>query len=302
MSQKISLSLLLAGPLIASIEVILANWLMKRGIDPIFFTFLSLLFAGIILAPFHLKELVASFSKGGRALKILIAVFVFRAAGDFLFFFAQKYSSPINYSFLSQFAVVFTAIIAYFALSERLTFREILFGLVMVVGAGIIVTGGRLDAPSAGDLLTLLFAFFVAAASILLKVGEKAGMSYNSYLVGGMFFSAAAGLVLIPFYGRVPANLAEVSLYALIEAVLIVALTKIVLILIERIGPSKTNLVFILSAVFTPLISAAVLSEIIRAHQLFGGGILVAGAVLFFREEGRVLKKELERAKGKKKK
>ncbi len=186
---------------------------------------------------------------------------------------------------------VLTALLAVVAGSDTLTPRKLFGALVSFVGVAVVIVGAQgltLGASLMGDLLTLgaalCWAIYASFGAPIL--GRYSPLRTTAWAL------AAGTLFLVPIGG---AQLAAVDLAmvppvvwaaVVYSAVLPVAVSNVIVSRgVQLLGPTRITAFQFLVPAFAILMGAAFLAEPIRAAQVVGGLVIVAG-ILVTRSSG----------------
>jgi len=160
-------------------------------IDPVFFSFLRFLFAGvffmfIILFTGQRKKLSVAVKKDWKLLSLLALTGI--VGEGVLVFWSLKYTTAARSSLFANTSPIFTIIIAVFAANEILNKRKCLGMLIGFAGAAFAILGNgssdsyMTDSSVVGDLLALGSGVCWAAYTVW---GARAAMRYGSLISTG---------------------------------------------------------------------------------------------------------------------
>lgn len=285
--------ILLASPLIFSLELIFLNWVFSGGrvADPLTFTANRSLFTLVLMLVLFGKDALDSFPKSGSKQKgVLISLAkwalvlgVARFFADMIYFVAQSRTNPVSFSLLSQLSVFATAILAYFFLKERLFPREIFGGLVMVGGAILVVASKGAISIGGGDFVTLLFVLAISASNILSKRAMAGGLGRNAVLLGGFVVATIGFYALEPvFFGKNPlSDFSSQAPYTLAGGLFSAVNIGLVFYCIEKFGASRMQIAGIATVFFAPFFSFFLLGKLPTGWDFAGGAVIAVGAVAF---------------------
>ncbi|MFH0962121.1 MAG: DMT family transporter [archaeon] len=277
--------ILLASPLIFSLELVFLKWAFSAGkIDPVTFTANRSLLAVLLLAAFFGRSLLASVRKNPATLLKWAAILGgLRVFADLFYFIAQSRTTPTAFTLLSQLSTFATAALAYVFLRERMSAREFLGGLVMLAGAAMIILSGGGFSISSGSVLILGFVLFVSSGNIASKKGFSEGAERNALLLSSVAVATAGFYVLEPlFFGVNPIRTFSSEFpYALGGAAFFVANVSLIFYCIEKFGPSRMQFAGVTNVLFSALFSFVFLGLVPSAGQLLGGAVIVGGVLVF---------------------
>ena len=188
-----------------------------------------------------------------------------------------KYST-INYGFLIKTSVVFAPILEFFVLRRGITYKRIFFIGVLLVGALLISSKGKLTLPINGDIYSIVAAFCYAATNVfsisLLKKNSSEYTALFRMIGGGVFLFIIAYLytedliqkeyLWLTFGGGIFSFLLFLFLYKALE---VVSVTYVAM-----VGMSFS--------VFTAILSYVVLGQKLIPIQWLGAVIILFSAVM----------------------
>ncbi|AFK22543.1 putative Permease, drug/metabolite transporter (DMT) superfamily [Pyrococcus sp. ST04] len=132
--------------------------------NPASFAFFSAFLASLILLPFVDMNSVKNNIKKG----ILIGFF-----GTFLAYLSYsagaRLSTAINAALITRAEVLFSFILAYIFLGERITIKRAVYSFITLAGVIAVITRGKIVEPKMGDILLLLVPFFWQLGHIIAK-------------------------------------------------------------------------------------------------------------------------------------
>lgn len=235
------------------------------------------------------------FSKIEKNDKImLLVVSIVEAIATATFYFGLQKTSATNGAILGNMDIVFTMLIAFIFLKEKLRRYELFPFLLIIVGSVLIpVTidtsmNNSSHSSISGDLLVIISCFFYGVEMLLFKkIGENIGsvrmMEITSYVTG------ITALLAALFFGGIHLGFEEIPL----EEIPIVLFTGIfgigisVLLLvaaIKIIGPTRSIILFSTTTVFGVILSYFILNESIRELHVVAVGFVISGTY-FLREK-----------------
>jgi drug/metabolite transporter (DMT)-like permease len=262
-----------------------ASKLLLVSTTPVAVSAWGFFLSGILLVPYKPLAL-----PGKKSLPyILLFALVGGAAGPVLYQYGLSSTTAVNASLLSNGEVLFTALIAFGLFGERLSRRQLKFGLLIVAGIVTVSTnlelsGIKLLQGLVGNLLILASGLAWSVENNLIvtatqRFGAARVTKFRNIFGGG---TVAIVAVLLGFYlgvkesGWFPLTVLAVSL-ALTSFLAIAAL--------GRIGAVRTILVFSTTSVFGAVFALTFLGEQITAVQVIGGAAILTGVYLFQRNE-----------------
>jgi drug/metabolite transporter (DMT)-like permease len=197
----------LYGTLMALVTTIFTGLnltLARIGIQAIpSFVFAAICFtnAGAILTTINLlrgksSEMVSLI--GEFPIKIIWIAIVGTSLPFLLIFYAFSLSSLTN-SFLLQTEVLYTILLGYVILGEKVTFRQTLLTVVAVIGVVMILTNGSFASPGLGDFLLIVAPIAFPAAHVIAKPilirSDALIVSNIKILIGGCALLASCAVI-----------------------------------------------------------------------------------------------------------
>lgn len=242
------------------------------------FTIISAIILNLNLFLFQ-KKYIKQIKQITRSLWVLVFI-----AGTFLFIaysfttFGLEFTTSINYSFLSRSSLIFTAILAFFFLKEKMYLQKLLLIFSFFIGIYLITTEGKIIIPQIGDLLILIGAFFFASFSVLQK-----GISIHippEIISWGVTSTGAILAIMIGIVlnvNLVPSNCFLLIFFVgLTEALVILFMNKTIRVADVTYYAMMTMIIPILNG-FLGLIF---LNEVLSWIQILGGSILIISGIL----------------------
>ncbi|ADT83579.1 DMT family transporter [Thermococcus barophilus] len=211
------------GTLFAFIALILVGIepvvIKSNPVNPLSFAAFSALFASLILWVMILpsgkwKELKESPEHLHKA--FLVGLF-----GTALAYIAYSYgarmSTAINASLITRSEVLYSFVLSYLFLRERITKKQLVLSLIILLGIVLVITQGRFIEPKRGDVLLLLTPLFWQIGHTIAKQ-----LKYSPYLIATLR-NTFGGLILLVL--ALSLDL-EFTKLAVVEGV-IIALTQV---------------------------------------------------------------------------
>lgn len=130
-------------------------------------------------------------------LGLLIAGGIHMGIGSALSYMGIALTSAVNAGALGQFGTVTTPVLAWFILKEKFTLAKTASIIIILLGAFLLVTEGKLVTPHIGDLLLLLSCFAWSLSNVLVKrILKSTSVSQNI----AALMRPVAGLPLLIFF------------------------------------------------------------------------------------------------------
>lgn len=154
-----------------AIQTLIYKIAVNKGIEPLAFSYQTLLGAAFILFIY----IVSTDAKGltnirTRSLPKLAAVGILGSGvGTLLSFYGLKYSTSINFGFLIKSTVIFSVLLAFLFLREKITLEKVGLMILLLVGAYLISTKGQTLYPRPSDGIILAAAFFISCANVMAR-------------------------------------------------------------------------------------------------------------------------------------
>lgn len=192
--------------------------------------------------------------------------------------YGLRLSTSINYSFLIKSTLVFTILLAFIFLKEKVDRKKALLLSAFIIGAYLITTGGKTIIPKIGDLLIIFAAFCFSSALVIQK--QLTRKINPDIIAWGRMSFALFVLLLVGFF--VKANffqliaLRYVVLVGLLSAVLVIYLSK-------AISVSSASYITMMSMsvpVINTLLGTVFLKETMNIFQIIGGILIISNGIL----------------------
>ena len=245
------------------------------------------LLSGLMLLPFNTREVPS-----GKSLKFVVLFGALGAAlGPTLYQLGLNSTTAVNASLLANGEVLFTSIIAFSFLGERLGRRQLAMGLLII--AGIVTVSTNLDLSGVqfatgleGNLLVLGATLCWSIENNLLisatrRFGAVLITKYRN-IIGGSLVIAVV-FVLGEGFGYTPFGLLCLVLLALSLA----STSYFAIVALAEIGAIRAILAFSTTTIFGAVFALVVLGEQITPYQLLGGALILLGVYSLQRAERR---------------
>lgn len=189
--------------------------------------------------------------------------------------FGLRFTTSINYSFLTRSNLIFTTILAYFFLKEKMHMEKFLLIFGFFIGIYLVITKGKIIVPQLGDLLILTGAFFFASFSIIQK---KITINLPPEIISwGVMLTGATLAILISFIMKVNINLFSTNGFIFI---FFAGLTEALVILFMNKTIHITNVTYyammmMLIPIMNGFLGYIFLNELLTLIQILGGVILI---------------------------
>ncbi|MCD6558563.1 MAG: DMT family transporter [Palaeococcus sp.] len=107
--------------------------------------------------------------------------------------YGARLSTAINASLITRAEVLFSFALSYVLLKERITKKQAIYSLLVLLGLILVITQGRIITPKRGDVLLLMVPLFWQIGHVIAK-----NLPYNPYLIATMR-NTFGGLLLFMF-------------------------------------------------------------------------------------------------------
>jgi drug/metabolite transporter (DMT)-like permease len=267
----------------------IAGKLSAPHIPPFTLTFLRFVFATLILY-FVIK---AGGKKIARLTKADIPVFLFTGIvgmfGYHVFFFnALKYTTAISSSIIGATNPIITAILSYFFLKDRMSYKRVIGIALSFVGVFLTLTNANISTITKlsfnhGDLLMLVAVFMWAAYGVY----SKKVMYRYSPLTLTFYSFLFCTIFLIPFviYEKPWTLIPTIPSYSYAAVLYMSIFPSVIGYLVQQmsikaIGPGKTSIFINLVPVFSIILSVLILNETLYPIKLLTALLIIAGVYI----------------------
>lgn len=253
--------------------------------SPIFVTFVVpalvalLLFVIVIIK----KEIIKNVPK--KDALWIVAIGFFAALGSLFSFQGLSLGKASDAGFLLQFELLFSGILAYIFLKEKLSFRQIVGILLMMLGA-YVFTFKTTFLLNIANILFLLAAFVWGINTVIvrrqLKNFSPLYIAFGRYFVSSLIlFSFATS----SFSENIKKITAENAFLFLLYAVVVSGLILLLYHSLRYIKAAEASSFQLLAPILTAIISVFFLGEHIEAVRLMGGGVVILGLFLMIKRK-----------------
>lgn len=205
-------------------------------------------------------------------------------AGFFLFgaylvgIFGLRFTTSINYSFLIRSSLIFSTLLSYFFLGEKINREMLLLIFFFFIGVYLVSTAGQLIIPHFGDLLILVGALFFASFSITQKLINK---SVSPEIIGWGVLSSSA------LYSILASLLLKVNILSLdgIFIIILVGICEVLIVVFMNQAIKVTSVTYYyMMIMLTPILNGFLgiifLEESFVPIQILGGIIIIFSVIL----------------------
>ena len=268
-------------------------------IPPITLAFLRLSIAFLAILPFGWKEWKENITLWKNEWKAIFSLaFTGIAAFNALVYYSLHFTSPVNAGIVESATPIFSVIIGFILLREKLAKLQLIGVLISTVGVLWVIAKGSILVLvtlsfNFGDILMLIAVICWVFYSFFVKKHSGKFPLYGGLL--SILFTAI--IVMIPFTALEWNKIIEINWnIGAVFALLYLGIFPSVLALmwwnkaVEDIGPSQASVFLNLVPVFAALGSYVFLQEVITWHQVVGGIIVLVGVILTTREKSSLPK------------
>jgi drug/metabolite transporter (DMT)-like permease len=266
-----------------------ANKVFVVTADPLVFTAVRAVIIGAIFLVISLWMAKRNKTKLFTAPKKYLAAIavIGGAAAFYLYFYGLKLTTAGHAAFLHKTLPLYTAVLAFIFLRERLSRKYLIaMGLMIAGTAGIYFATLNptelFSNPQLGDLLIITAAFLWAIENIIAK---KAMSEANNFLVSfsRMFFGGLILFGAIILLGKADALMALTNGQLVnigISTALLFCYVLFYYWALKMINVSKAAVLLLVAPVISLVVGIALLGEPAPTIQLAGSGVILIGAYL----------------------
>ena len=290
--QKIRQNTALLGYLFAIGATVIwsGNFIIARGLNesihPVALAFFRWLVAVAVSLPFTLKTALAEKDILKKHIPYLaVTAFFGVTLFNTLVYIAGQTTTALNLSLISLTFPIFTVIILWAFLGEKMTFQKIIGTLLVLIGVTLLVTKGEISKLASitfaiGDLWMLVAALSFAIYSILVKrkPSEISGWSFqaSTFILGF--------LILVPFYFWEKAlypptafdakTIGGILYIGIFAAFIAFALWNRA---VMNIGPAKASMIYYTVPLFSGVLAYIFLGEAVTIIHLVSAVLIFSG-------------------------
>ncbi len=191
-------------------------------------------------------------------------------------------TSGIDASLFLQIELVYSLVICYFLMREKITLQQVFLTAIVFVGAIATLFKESTPTLSTGSMMILAVPLFYvlsnAMSKDLLKRHTPEAVSTMRQLYGALFL-----LTTVLLFEGVPASIVLNPQFLLYAAMLGILLTGVALCwynAIDRVNVSKATAIGAVEVIISVIVSCIVLGEVPTLLQYFGIALIVVGTVL----------------------
>lgn len=180
-------------------------------------------------------------------------------------------TSSINYSFIIKSNLVFTTLLSYFFLKEKIYKEKLILIIIFLFGIYFFTLGRGLIVPQVGDILILISAFFISSFVVIQK---KLNINILPEIISWGVSSVGAVLAILLGLLVVPSPLTInifIYLSGIAEAVVILFMNKT----INITNATYYSMMCMLVPVINSVLGIILLSEKLNFIQVLGGIFII---------------------------
>ena len=285
--ENLGTILAIAAAVFSGIAIPVNKWFVV-DLDPTVFTAVRALIIGIVfffIASFQSKFKYKNFKK--VSWKYLLAIAIIGGSFAFLMFFTGlKITTVGRGAFLHKTLPLFTAVLAYLFLREKINKKQsialavMLIGIVLIYFTQISPSDLWLN-PSLGDLLiigaTVLWAIeIVIAKKAMIKGESNFVVSFSRMFMGGLILFA---VLLIQGNISMLLSLTSQQMFnILVSTLVLLAYVLCWYLSIKLINISKASALLLLAPVISLFLGIVMFGEPAPIQQLIGSALILVGA------------------------
>jgi len=274
------------------------NKLFIVSLDPTVFTAVRSVIIGIVFFFISLQQSRPRGSKRASWTSLLAIAVVGGALAFLLFFNGLSLTTAGNGAFLHKTLPLWTAVLAFMFLKEKITRRALYALTAMFLGIvalyfAQIAPGDLWRDPQLGDLLVLGAAFLWAVETIIAKRAMVDGETNFVVSFARMFFGGVILLGIALLSGKADAMLALSTVqwaYILASTAMLFGYVLCWYWAIKKINASKATSLLLLAPVVSLVGGVLLFNESVSVQQLIGSAAILAGAYFVSREKSESLR------------
>lgn len=202
------------------------------------------------------------------------AVGIVGALGTAAFISAFKLTSIANVSLIYAVAPLIAAVLAWFAIGERITVRTMIGSVCALLGVGIIVSGSIGQISLTGDVLAFIMTIAMATIMVIYRK-FPATPGAGPAVLQSLFLLPVSAVLGMPFQTE-PLEILILAAFGLLFAIASVTLAEGA----KRVPSGQTALLSALETPLAPILAFIVFTEVPNLATFLGGSVVFA-AVLF---------------------
>ncbi|MFA5050347.1 MAG: DMT family transporter [Candidatus Micrarchaeia archaeon] len=283
--NKTALVYLLGVSLFYGLLIVIQKMGLNFGIDPLLFSFLRSLIIiplSIILFFPQLKKL--RFVKKHKLGELFI-LGVASSIGILVLFFGQNMTTAVNAGFLIRLTPLFVIPFSYILLKEKPSNNSIFFMFVMLVGAFLLTTNGKMETLQLGDLLIFFVAGIVAFQNVLAKRIMR-NVPTDVVIFFRIFISSILIILIVPVFLKVKIEHMNYEYFGYITITAILYILSVICQYraIKLVGPFITTTLFLIGSLFSAGFAYLLLGETLSLVQWLGASAILIGGIFLIKK------------------
>ncbi len=262
-----------------SISIFVNKVALNSGVKEVPYTIQTTIVSCLLLTIYNILTKRKEFKKIKlEHLKILLLIGIFVGTAYILSIYGLRLSTSINYGFLIKSSIVFTLLLAYIFLKEKMGKVKVILMIAFIIGVYLVTTKGKMIIPKTGDLLILATAFCFSTALIIQKP-LTVKIHPDIVSLGRVFFALLVILFLIPI---MKLNILKIIglKYVLISGLFAASLTIFLSKTISISSASYLTMMSMMVPVIVAVLGLIFLKEPMNIFQIVGGLMIIVSGVL----------------------
>ncbi len=207
---------------------------------------------------------------------VLICLGIIFATINIVEIFALKHSPATNFSFINRTVILFTMLLAWIFLGEKLTLKKNILAILIIAGSYLLITKAQGLSLTLGDSFTLLEAFLIGVSNILAKVAVT---KMSPFLTASFVFLISIIPTGIVAHINKGISVPEYPFLLLIIAALYTILSVFRYKALEIASASYVTMIFSFTPVMVSLMAIFLLQETLLPVQILGGILIILAGV-----------------------
>lgn len=248
---------------------------LNRGVSPLAFSF----WRSLLLMPMTIVLLRKNFLKDFKKInkEDLLIFGLSCALAIFILFYGQKQTSAVNTGFLNRLTPVFVIPLTAVFLNKKIKPSKILAMFVMLFGAYLLSTKGKLIIPARGDVLIILATMFMGFQNVWAKKLMNKSPSYIiiflRMVLGPLFL-----IISLPLIFGVKNLVFNQPLLLILSTILYFLSVYFHYNAIALVSPFIASSFFLSGSLFSAFFAFLILGETLISIQWIGATLILFGA------------------------
>lgn len=262
-----------------AISIVLLRYILQQGENAYNVVFWTALISLPYWAYrfFSKKQEIKKLTK--KDYSILIGMAIISSIGvTIVEFLAIKYSPAINYAFLIRTVLLFTFLFAYIFLKEKITKKKFIVAAILLTGAYLLTTNGKLISLTTGDLFTLLEAALIALGNNVFGKMATNRMSSQISASGNILIGFIPKVVLLAFLTTF--FIPKMFFWIFILSIIYILLTEFRFMAYKNASATYVTMIFSFTPVLVSFMAIPLLHESMTIVQIVGGIFIIATGVM----------------------